>query len=61
MSKDLLWKAPDARTKRRLEYLRKELEAERISYGELAELQGLAAYISPDDVQLLEASGVSEV
>ena len=61
MSKDLQLKAPDARIKQRLEYLRKELEAERISYSELAELQDLAAYISPGDVQLLEAAGVSEV
>ena len=46
--------------KKRLEYLRKELEAEHISYGELAELQGLREYIEPGDVQLLEAAGVPE-
>lgn len=46
--------------RRRLEYLRGELEAERISYGELAELQELAPYIAPDDVQLLEPAGVPE-
>ena len=45
----------------RLEYLRGELRAERISWGELAELQGLAPYIAPDDVELLEAAGVPEV
>lgn len=46
--------------KKRLEYLRGELIAERISYGEIVELQSLAAYIAPDDVQLLEAAGVPE-
>lgn len=44
----------------RLEYLRGELRAERISYGELAELQGLADQIDPSDVELLEAAGVPE-
>jgi hypothetical protein len=46
--------------KKRLEYLRGELNAERISTGELCELQSLAAHIEPDDVQLLEAAGVPE-
>ena len=46
--------------KGRLEYLRGELRAERISYGELAELQGLAEHIDPTDVELLEAAGVPE-
>jgi hypothetical protein len=46
--------------KERLEYLRQELRAERISYGELAELQSLVTYIDLDDVELLEASGVNE-
>ena len=44
----------------RLEYLRGEIEAERISYGEIAELEDLAAYIDPDDVQLLQWAGVPE-
>lgn len=44
----------------RLEYLRGELRGERISYGELAELQGLADQIDPGDVELLEAAGVPE-
>lgn len=44
----------------RLEYLRGELRAERISMGELLELQGLAAHIEPGDVELLEAAGVPE-
>jgi hypothetical protein len=45
----------------RLEYLRRELRAERISYGELAELQGLIPFIAPGDVELLEAAGVPEL
>lgn len=44
----------------RLEYLRGELQAERISYGELAELQSLKEFIDLDDVELLEAAGVPE-
>ena len=44
----------------RLEQLRRELRAERISWGELHELQTLAPYIQPDDVELLEAAGVDE-
>ena len=47
--------------KARLEYLRGELQAERMSYGELAELQSLKHYIEPGDVELLEAAGVPEV
>jgi hypothetical protein len=46
--------------KARLEYLRGELRAERISYGELAELQGLAGYIEAGDTELLEPAGVPE-
>lgn len=46
--------------KERLEYLRAELRAERISWGELVELQSLVPYIEPDDVELLEAAGVPE-
>lgn len=42
----------------RLEYLRGQLRAEQISYGELCELQCLADYIDPGDVELLEAAGV---
>lgn len=50
----------NTRIKRRLDYLRKEIEAERISYGEIAELQDLAKYIDPSDVLLLEWAGVPE-
>lgn len=46
--------------KARLEYLRGELEAARISWDELHELQSLAKFIDDDDVQLLEAAGVTE-
>ena len=46
--------------KQKLEYLRGEIEAERISYGEIAELQSLAKYIDPGDVQLLEWAAVEE-
>ena len=51
---------PMKEIKKRLEYLRKELRAERISYGELVELQSLAKHIEPNDVELLEAAGVPE-
>lgn len=46
--------------KQRLEYLRGEIHAERISWGELHELQGLAEHIDPGDVELLEWAGVPE-
>ena len=46
--------------KYRLEYLRQELRAERLSYGELSELQDLIPYIEAGDVELLEAAGVPE-
>jgi hypothetical protein len=44
----------------RLEYLRGEIHAQRISYSEIAELQGLAGCIDPSDVELLEWAGVPE-
>lgn len=46
--------------KKRLEYLRKQLRKERISYGELSELMCLVEYIEPGDTELLEAAGVPE-
>lgn len=46
--------------KKRLEYLRQEIEAERISTDEILELQSLAEYIEPGDVLLLEWAGVPE-
>ena len=47
-------------TKERLEYLRGEIEAERISIGEVIELQSLVDHIEPDDVLLLEWAGAPE-
>ena len=46
----------------RLEYLRGEIRAERISYAELAELQALAdaGRIPPDDAEMREAAGLPE-
>lgn len=46
--------------KQKLEYLRGELRAERISTGELLELADLKDHIEPGDVELLEAAGVPE-
>jgi hypothetical protein len=46
--------------KTELEYLRNEIVNERISYGEIAQLQSLAKYIDKDDVLLLEWAGVKE-
>lgn len=43
-----------------LEYLRAELRAECISYGELICLQDLTGFICESDVELLEAAGVPE-
>lgn len=44
----------------RLEYLRGEIEAERISGYEIAELAGLAEYIDAADTLLLQWAGVPE-
>ena len=46
--------------KNKLECLRFELRAERISYGELLELASLREYILDGDVELLQAAGVPE-
>jgi hypothetical protein len=46
--------------KERLEYIRGESRAERISYGEIAELQSLTEHIEPGDTELLELAGVPE-
>lgn len=46
--------------KRRLDYLRGEIQAERISYGEISELESLADYIDDDDVELLRWANVPE-
>ena len=44
----------------RLEAIRASLRAQNISYGELAELQSLAPFIDPGDIELLEPAGVPE-
>lgn len=45
----------------RLEYLRRELRAERISTGELVELQSYTEHIiESGDMELMEAAGVPE-
>lgn len=46
--------------KKRLEELRQEIRSESISIGEIIELQSLAKYIDPSDVELLEWAGVEE-
>ena len=46
--------------KQRLEELRAEIQAERISYGEIIELQSLAKHIDKGDVELLQWAGVEE-
>ena len=48
------------KAKKRLEEIRKSLENENISYGELAELESLKKFIDKDDVQLREAAGIPE-
>ena len=53
-------KTPTKEIQERLEYLRGEIQAERISYEEIAELQSLADYIEDGDVLLLEWAGVPE-
>lgn len=50
-------------TENLLQYLRGEARADRMSWGELMTLQGLANYIIKyhgDDVELLELAGVPE-
>lgn len=54
------WSDPCGDTQARLEYLRGEIDAERISMEEIVELQGMADSIDPSDVQLLEWAGVPE-
>ena len=50
----------ESQAQSRLRYLRAEIEAERISYEEIAELQRLKDYIEPGDNLLLEWAGVPE-
>lgn len=58
--KDTKLNSMDKHIQARLDYLRKEIVAERISYGEIVELQSLADHIPPDDTLLLEWAGVEE-
>jgi hypothetical protein len=44
----------------RLEHLRKQIKKEKISYGEIAELQGLKKHIKPHDTELREWAGIPE-
>lgn len=46
---------------KRLEYLKKEIQNERISMQEIAELQSLAQHIDINDTLLLEWAGVCEL
>ena len=48
------------KVKKRLEAIRKSIQNENVSYGELAELQNLSQYIDPSDVELREAAGMPE-
>lgn len=50
----------DESIKERLEELRTEIRAERISMSEIVELQSLAKYIDKGDVELLQWAGVKE-
>ena len=47
--------------KARLKYIRKQIENENISYGEIAELQGLAKHIDKSDIVLREWAGLKEI
>jgi len=46
--------------KGRIDYLRKEIQEERISTEEILELQSLKDSIPSDDVELLQGAGVEE-
>lgn len=54
------WCSKKCMAKSRLEQLRKVIDEECISYGEIAELVTLKRYIEPGDVILLEWAGVPE-
>lgn len=44
----------------RLESIRRSIEDECVSYGEIAELQSLVEHIDPGDILLLQWAGVPE-
>ena len=48
------------KVKKRLEAIRKSIQNENVSYGELFELQNLSQYIDPSDIELREAAGIPE-
>lgn len=50
----------DNEVQKRLEYLRQEIRNERISYGEICELQSLVGHIDRNDLELLMWAGVEE-
>ncbi len=50
----------DENIKKRLEEIRVEIQNERISYGEIVELQSLVEHIDKNDVELLQWAGVEE-
>lgn len=50
----------EQKIRERLEYIRGEIQAERISYAEIAELQALSEYIEDSDLLLLQWAGVDE-
>jgi len=50
----------DEERKGRIDYLRKEIQEERISTEEILELQSLKDSIPSDDVELLQGAGVEE-
>jgi len=45
---------------KQLRYLKRQIQNENISYGEIAELQNLSKYIDKSDVELLEWAGIKE-
>lgn len=48
------------KVQKRLNYLRGEIEAERISSGEILELQSLTKHIDPSDMILKEWAGINQ-
>ena len=60
VQRDVLREIASADIAERLEYLRGEIRAERINWGEIAELQGLAPHIDRSDVELLQWAGEPE-
>lgn len=53
-------KVSEKDAKKRLEQIRKSLRKEKLSYGEIAELEALADFIDDDDIELRQAAGLPE-